>query len=454
MTGIVFVIGFIVFLVGACAFLPLGILSWLWLALQNPHQVMQIDFSFNVAIVIACVIGLVTHRRRAGIWMDGTMVLMTALLLHTALTTFMAYNPEYSYPYFDRLWKTMALGGFIAFFMQNRTRIQAMVWVMVFSIGMLAFKGAAFSILTAGQFRVYGPIGTQITDNNHFAGAICMTIPLCFYLVATTTNPLLKTGLRVLGWSLPLAALFTYSRGGLIALLAVGLCYFLQARRKVPIAAVAVAAFFFLVPLMPSHWLDRMSTISETVGDTKTADESIQGRFNAWYVYTKVAMDRPLIGGGFRAPEVLSVWQMYLMQSQKEGAKAAHNNIFQVLGEHGFLGLAIYLTLVLLAFKNVAAVIVGTRHVPELNWAKKLATACGISLVAYMAAGLTMSIPYYDLFIVLAVLVALLRRLVAMTLAQRQTSMPTRAAGYAPPRIPPVAGGSGPQPSMPGGAVR
>lgn len=422
MTGIIFVIGFVVLLVGACAFLPLGILSWLWLALQNPHQVMQVDFSFNVAIVIACVIGVITHRRRASIWMDGTIVLMTALLLHTAVTTFLAYNVDYSYPYFDRLWKTMALGGFIAFFMQNRTRIQAMVWVTVFSIGMLAFKGAAFSILTAGQFRVFGPDGSQISDNNHFAGAICMTIPLGFYLVATTANPLLKMALRVLAWSLPLAVLFTYSRGGLLALLAVGGCYFLQARRKVPIAAAALAAFFLLLPLMPSHWLDRMSTISSTVGDTSTADESIQGRFNAWYVYSKVAMDRPLIGGGFRAPEVLSVWQMHLMQSEKEGAKAAHNNIFQVLGEHGFLGLAIYLTLVLITFKNVAVVVIGTRHVTELEWAKKLATACGISLVAYMVAGLTMSIPYYDLFIVLVVLVASLRRLVVQALAARDTA--------------------------------
>jgi len=450
MTGIVFVVGFIIFLIGACAFLPLGILGWLWLALQNPHQVMQVDFSFNVAIVIACVIGLAMHRRKASIWIDGTIFLMTALLLHTALTTFVAYNPDYSYPYFDRLWKTMALGGFIAFFMQNRTRVQAMVWVMVFSIGMLAFKGAAFSILTGGQFRVFGPIGTQIADNNHFAGAICMTIPLCFYLVATTVHPMLKMALRVLAWSLPLAVLFTYSRGGLLALLAVGGCYFLQARRKTPIAAAAIAAFFLLLPLMPSHWLDRMNTITSTVSDTTTADESIQGRFNAWYVYSRVAMDRPLVGGGFRAPEVLSVWQMYLMQSEQEGAKAAHNNIFQVLGEHGFLGLAIYLTLVLTAFKNVAVIIIGTRHVSELDWAKKLAIASGISLVAYMAAGLTMSIPYYDLFIVLVVLVASLRRLVVQTIATRDHARgPLGALGAAPFGQTPH--GSRPSPSFRGG---
>ena len=128
-------------------------------------------------------------------------------------------------------------------------------------------------------------------------------------------------------------------------------------------------------------------------------------------------MDRPLIGGGFRAPEIQSVWDRYL---SIDNAKAAHNNIFQVLGEHGFLGLGLYFCIILLAFKNVAAIIVRTRHIPELGWARSLAIACGISLFAYMVAGLTVSIPYYDLFIVLVVFIASMRRLVAQQISARE----------------------------------
>ncbi|MBL8706482.1 MAG: putative O-glycosylation ligase, exosortase A system-associated [Rhodospirillales bacterium] len=417
MTSIAFIAGFLAFLIGACAFLPVGILAWTWLTLQNPHQVIGVDLPLNLAIVIACVIGLITNRKRATVWADGTVILMMLLLLHSGLTTMLALSPDYSYPYFDRMWKTMALAGFIVLFMQNRTRLQALVWVIVASIGMLALKGSAFSILTAGQFRVWGPIGSQIHDNNHFAGAICMTIPLCFYLVATTKNAMVKLALRCLGWSLPLAALFTYSRGGLLTLLAVAGCYFLQTKRKLPMVIAAVAVFLVLLPMMPSHWLDRMNSISETIGDSSKADESVQGRFNAWYVYSRVAMDRPLIGGGFRAPELQGVWNTYL---NTDNAKAAHNNIFQVLGEHGFLGLGLYFLIILLAFKNVAAIIVRTRHIPELGWSRSLAIACGISLFAYMVAGLTVSIPYYDLFIVLVVFIASLRRLVVQQISSRE----------------------------------
>jgi len=282
-------------------------------------------------------------------------------------------------------------------------------------------KGAAFSILTAGQFRVFGPPGSQITDNNLFAGAICIAFPFVVYLASTSAQPLAKLVARSFALLMPLTVLFTYSRGGLLTLLSVGGCYFLQSRRKLPITIAVVVLGLFALPLMPSKWLERMQTITETIQDTGKADESVQGRFNAWYVYSRIAMDRPLIGGGFRAPEVFSVWQIHLPNSTRaEGAKAAHNNIFQVLGEHGFLGLFIYLLIILLAFKNVASIIARTRHVPELDWARQLAVACGIALVAYNVAGLTVSLPYYDYFIVLVVVIAGLRRLVMKILGERQ----------------------------------
>jgi putative inorganic carbon (hco3(-)) transporter len=213
-------------------------------------------------------------------------------LLHAALTTYLAYTPEFSYPFFDRLWKTMLLAGFVATFMQNRTRLQAVTWVMAMSIAALAFKGAAFSIMTAGQFRVFGPPASQITDNNLFAGAICIALPFLFYLVATTADRRVKLGLTIMAWAMPVAVIFTYSRGGLVTLLAVAFCYFLQSSRKVPIAIAAAATITFAIPLMPDQWVSRMQTISETAQDTSKADGSVQGRFNAWYVYSQIAMDR------------------------------------------------------------------------------------------------------------------------------------------------------------------
>lgn len=421
MTNIIFIAGFIAALFAALAYLPFGVLTWLWVAIQGPHQLIQADYQFNLAIVIACLIALIVNRKRATVWVDGTMVALAALLVHSAITTALGFVPDYSYPYFDRLWKTMFLGCFIVLFMQNRTRLQAVVWIVVLCIGLLAVKAAVFSIVTAGQFRVHGPRGSQISDNNHFAGAMCMVIPLAAYLYSTTLHKTVKLWLLGLSWAIPLGVLFTYSRGGLLSLLAVAGCFWMRSRHRLVLAAAAFGLVVVAVPLMPAHWLERMSTIRQTIKDTEQADESVQGRFNAWYVYSQLALERPLIGGGFRAPEQLWVWQRYMPESdQATGAKAAHNNFFQVLGEHGFVGLTIYLIIIALCLKNIGAVLVRARHVAELQWARQLAIACGISMVAYMVAGLTMSIPYYDLFIILTVVVATLRRLVVRELAARR----------------------------------
>ncbi|MCC7046383.1 MAG: putative O-glycosylation ligase, exosortase A system-associated [Alphaproteobacteria bacterium] len=422
MTNLLFLVGIAGFLLGSIAYLPFGILTWLWIALQGPQQLIKEDFQINLAIVICCVIALASNRKKVRFWVDGTIVALCVLLVHSGITTFLGFVPEYSYPYFDRLWKTMLLGLFILLFMQNRTRLQAVVWVVVFSIGLLAVKAAAFSIMTAGQYKVLGPPGSQISDNNHFAGAISMLVPFVAYLYSTTKHASMKTALLVMAWLVPLGALFTYSRGGLLSLLAVAFCFWLKARKRMFIAVCATVLLVLAIPIMPSQWTDRMSTITETFEDTGKADDSVKGRFNAWYVYSQLALERPFIGGGFRSPEVLWVWQRYMPESdQSSGAKAAHNNVFQVLGEHGFLGLGIYILVVLVCLKNIGAILVRTRHTPSLVWARGLAAACGVSMIAYLTAGMTMSIPYYDLFIILVVIVASLKRIVVTQLAaQRQ----------------------------------
>ena len=56
------------------------------------------------------------------------------------------------------------------------------------SLGALGAKGGAFTILSGGSYRVYGPGGSFIGDNNHFALAMVMTIPLMRFLQMQLKN--------------------------------------------------------------------------------------------------------------------------------------------------------------------------------------------------------------------------------------------------------------------------
>jgi O-antigen ligase len=86
---------------------------------------------------------------------------------------------------------------------------------------------------------------------------------------------------------------------------------------------------------MPDNWSDRMATIGD-----EQADDSVMGRFSAWWVAWGIGWHYPF-GVGFNAsrPELFAAYSPY----PQFGTPAAHSIYFQVLGHHGFIGLFIYI---------------------------------------------------------------------------------------------------------------
>jgi O-antigen ligase len=74
-----------------------------------------------------------------------------------------------------------------------------------------------------------------------------------------------------------------------------------------------------------------------------------------------------------------------------------------VLGEHGFIGLGIYLAIILATFKYCWSIIRRTRRLKDL-WQHRLARMIQTSLLAFFVGGAALSMAYYDLFVVLALL--------------------------------------------------
>ena len=64
----------------------------------------------------------------------------------------------------------------------ERRRMHALVWVMVISIGYYGVRGGIFTLVTGGSYRVWGPEQTMISDNNHLAAAMLVTLPMMNYL--------------------------------------------------------------------------------------------------------------------------------------------------------------------------------------------------------------------------------------------------------------------------------
>jgi len=71
-----------------------------------------------------------------------------------------------------------------------------------------------------------------------------------------------------------------------------------------------------------------------------------------------------------------------------------------VLGEHGFIGLALYLIIFLFAFKYTISTI-RRRANAEGAWTHRLARMIQVSLIAFAVGGAALSMAYYDLLIIL-----------------------------------------------------
>jgi probable O-glycosylation ligase (exosortase A-associated) len=145
---------------------------------------------------------------------------------------------------------------------------------------------------------------------------------------------------------------------------------------------------------MPDAYYDRMSTINDT-----DSDASFQGRVLAWKVAWSFATEHFPIGAGFDGPQQTVVFNHYIPGA---AFHAAHSIYFEVLGDNGFIGLAIFITILALAFINCSKIRKATRGKPELQWARDLATMIQLSLVAYCVGGSALSLAYYDMFYIWA----------------------------------------------------
>ena len=127
------------------------------------------------------------------------------------------------------------------------------------------------------------------------------------------------------------------------------------------------------------------------------------GRINAWWMAFHLANDRPL-GGGFEIYDS-HVFQLYA--PIPEDVHAAHSIYFQVLGEHGWGGLAIYLTLGILTWLAGSRIIRRSAPFAELAWAGNLARMVQVSLLGFAVGGAFLSLTYFDVpYYLMAAMVA------------------------------------------------
>jgi probable O-glycosylation ligase (exosortase A-associated) len=346
-------------------------------------------------------------------------------LVWVTFDSFFAPDPAWSWQYWDRCWKTIYLGFFAAAMATNKVRVHALVWVMVISLFYYSVKGGVFTLQSGGQFHVLGPPNSYIGDNNCLALAILMVLPFANYLRLQSRQRWLAIGTLAAMILSVVSIVGSYSRGAYLGLAAVVLVGLFRTKRWFLYIALVVALAVPVYNFMPESFHERVNSISDAKNDA-----SFQGRLDAWEVAYKVAIDRFPMGAGFYGPQRHAIFHHYLPGVD---AHAAHSIYFQVLGEHGFVGLAIYLALIAAAFLTAARLRKLTRGVPELEWNYQLASMIQVSLVAFCVGGAALSLAYYDVFIMEVTLLLPLMKIARDTVAVNEKAKEARHLATAAP---------------------
>jgi len=418
MRSLVFLIGIAVLLILALRRPFVSLSFWIWSGLIVPkHWVygLTASISYNSIFALVTLAGYLMEKNKPKFKPDALFFMVVIFFIHTTVTSIFTINLV------DIVWTSWGnfAKGIILFVMtclilRQKHRIDLFVWAIVLSIGFLGFVEGAKFIVSAGGYHIRGPSGHILADNNHFATALSMVLPLIVYLISVTPERLLKVGLYGMLFVCVLAVLGTYSRGGLIGLTIVGGYFWMKSRRKLMIAFAMIFVALIASVYLPSKWFDRMDTM-ETIGQ----DSSFMTRITSWKLHTLLAMNRPFLGGGFKALEDTYVWGETALDVDKLNfistppptirGWAAHSIYFQVLGDHGFLGLFLFLWIIFLAFLKLASIEkYYLKQNPIGTWESRLAAMIKVSLVAYCVCGAALSLAYIELFYaILAMIICL-----------------------------------------------
>jgi probable O-glycosylation ligase (exosortase A-associated) len=411
----------------------IGVLVWSWIGYMSPHRLTW-SFAYSqpwaMMVAIPTLAGLFVTKERARLPWTAEVRFLAGLWGLFLVTTIFAFYPAEAWAHFNKVSKILLMTFVTLLLFQDERKLRALLWVIGLSIGFYGLKGGIFAVKTGGVHQVLGPPATFIAGNTEIGLALNMVLPILIFLRREEPRPWLRHFLlAMIGFSV-IAILITYSRGAVLGLAVVITLLFLKSRTKLLALLLIAGGLVVASSTLPDRWFGRVETIS-----TYQEDSSAQGRLDAWYVAYRLAKDYPLLGGGFRT-FTRDIFTRYDMPRGRD----AHSIFFQVLGEHGFTGLGLYVGLIASTMLSLARLGRRARRLPSTQWISSCAQMLEASVAGYVVAGAFLSMSYFDLFYHLVAITVILKVLFQAEERKAEAERKTAEAAARPGRLARVSG--------------
>lgn len=380
--------------VGLSLFNPFyGVLAYVCLAIVKPESMWPWSVTsgrYSLMVAAAMLIGW-TYSKRATLEFgrSGAVVaLLWAFFGWSIFGAFYANNQDEAWLFIETFARIIIPFCIGLTTIDSVQKLKQLAWTIAISQGYVAFEMNNSYFSGWNQLANEGFAGL---DNNCAAIALVTALGLTFFL-GMTAESLWQKGLALgLAALMGHAVLFSYSRGGMLAMLIVG------------------AASFFVIPKKPRHYLAfalaavigfslagqevraRFMTMFDKQGQEREA--SAQSRIDLWRDCWDVMQKSPVLGCG------PNQWPLEAVKYGWPRGKEAHSLWMQTGAELGFPGLALLMSFYVVCMFRCWKLTWKRTELPD-PWYRESARMVTVALVGFVTSAQFVSlealeIPYY-----------------------------------------------------------
>ena len=383
----------------------LGVLSLAVFSYLNPHAyawgfVRSLPVYYVLFLVVA--FRTFTAKDKDSIPKDWRITVFILLWIYFAITSTQAYFPDIAWQRFWFITKIYLPFFFTLVLINTRFKLYCLVVTIAASIGIVAVKGGLFAILHGFSARVYGPPATQFEENNAFAVAMLICIPLLLIWQRETRNSLFKKGILLAIPIIYAASLCSWSRGALITMTVLTLMLILNSKHKLLAIPLVIVGAFLVKDYLPQEWFGRMHTL-----ETYQEDSSAMSRIEAWIDGWNHTLEHPFVGAGFEG------WKFVTLRDW-------HSSYVEMFSEHGFIAFGLWLSLIVGTLISMTTLPKKTFRVEGMEWVANYCFMLRASLICYMVGTAFLGLSYWDLLYHLIFIAVLVKKIALEELAVKQ----------------------------------
>lgn len=379
------------------------------------HEAIPALYSLKIPLLLSlgALFALVWHslisRQLTTFW-HPSLTWLSVFWLLVIIGAVLSSNPGLAITYFKNIyWKIIVMTFAITWLVNNEIAVKRIATLIILAGTLIAIVALLNSIngigLVEGSRVTIGrELGSVLGDPNDLS--LVLMFPLAFAVsFATTKNIGLSRIIGLIGLALAMSAVIaTQSRGGLLGSLAVfGIFGLRLVRSKTLLFLTGIVAMLVLFTVAGIS--DRQSGGAAEEG----IDASAMGRLYAWEAAFKMAVDNPITGVGLN-----NFYANYFFYSPHwDGLNhAVHSTWFGVLAETGFLGLAVFITVIVSLIKTSRSTLttLSSSSAPICPYLNATALAVYAGIIGTIVSGTFLTQGFtWPLYILAALCIALSR---------------------------------------------